>query len=397
MFMNKTYLHKSFQNSLEEIKALGINRATSNDPFALAYAVVGGRSNLRWWLIPLKNRRATVSGLALFQPYTSRSKIIKTISVNLSSLGLSFLWTRNKIYLSASRFFEPYFQGVKIYCAFFTGTDGPHRKTSIQVMNKNGDILGYAKVSNIENIKALIRTEAKALERISSLTLRSALTPRLIFSGPIGDTEVIITDSLKNVKSNSPNSLTTKHFKFLKELTLKTRSEETLSESLFLENIIKRYNALFNCLPEMWKERLKAAIDFITSEIKERNLKTTLSHGDFTPWNTFFVREKIYVFDWEHCSENYLPAYDLFHFLIQKGILVDRMSPGKIIRTIEKHKTLINELVELSGSEKVSLKLLFVAYVTDISLKYLISEEPDRLVHHVESHLGKTRLHLLEL
>src|SRR5690606_7709614 len=41
-----------------------------------------------------------------------------------------------------------------------------------------------------------------------------------------------------------------------------------------------------------------------------------LSHGDFTPWNTFFVDGKLYVFDWEYADRGYPAGYDAIHFLL---------------------------------------------------------------------------------
>ena len=41
-----------------------------------------------------------------------------------------------------------------------------------------------------------------------------------------------------------------------------------------------------------------------------------LSHGHFTPWNTFFVDGRLYVFDWEYAERSNPAGYDLIHFLL---------------------------------------------------------------------------------
>jgi thiamine kinase-like enzyme len=45
-------------------------------------------------------------------------------------------------------------------------------------------------------------------------------------------------------------------------------------------------------------------------------LPVTLAHGDFTPWNTFLMGERLYVFDWEYAQPAYPLAYDAVHFIL---------------------------------------------------------------------------------
>lgn len=382
-----------FERFVMELDTIGVRISSKNDPSAEAYAVVGGTSNLRWWLIPLKNRLVAASGLALFQPYRRRSKIMKTIASILSGLGLSLLWARNKTFLSGSAPFDSYFPGKEISYAFFTGTDCPHRKTSAQIMDNMGTILGYAKITRSKNVKSLLKNEAKALERVLSLNLDSAFTPRVLFSGNIGGTEVLVTDTLKTNGADSPKQLNSNHMEFLIEIATKTNTE---SINVFLEMLYSQYRALSDRLSGGLRKKLEPAIDFVNCEVQKRNLYTTLSHGDFTLWNTFIVEDRLYVFDWEYAFESSPPAYDLLHFLIQKGILGDSMSSQELIDLVYKNKDLIDELVEASGSEKIPAEFLLATYITDVILKNLGREDPAHMHKYVQSSVGKTHLALLD-
>lgn len=308
-------IHPAFAQAVTEIESLGFRVSETLQPGSIPYAVIGGRSNARWWLVPLSHRRVTVSGLALFQPVIPSARWLKGAAVAMSTVGLSDLWARKKIYISGQPGLADIFGEKNLSYAFFTGTENPHRKVAVQIMDQAGGIKGFAKVSLNPVVKPLLRHEAKTLNDLHALDLQTASIPRVLFCGDRGGAEVLVTDTLKTARTKTVTTLNEAHLVFLREMAEKTAVRAEESGSGFVEDLRQRYAEVAEWLPLEWRLRLTNAIDTLAG-FKGDWGPRSLSHGDFTPWNTFFVDGRLYVFDWEYASYDYPKGYDWFHFFL---------------------------------------------------------------------------------
>jgi hypothetical protein len=60
-----------------------------------------------------------------------------------------------------------------------------------------------------------------------------------------------------------------------------------------------------------------------------------LHHGDFTPWNVRVSPEGNWtVLDWERGELQGLPAWDWFHFVIQRAVLVQKAGVEELLKTV---------------------------------------------------------------
>ena len=356
---------------LDEVQALGFSISSVPVEGAEPYIVIGGRSNARWWLIPLSNRHVAASGLALFQPIIASAKMLKTVATTLSALGLAPLWAKNRVYVKCPPVFADLFNCAQPSYAFFTGTDSPHRKTAIQVMTPEGEIKGFAKVSCVEEVKQLIVRETDCIEYIRSLQLKSARVPKVLLSAEQSGARLLVTDTEKIRHSRSPTMFTPQHQAFLSELAAKSCRGGASSCSQFLQGLRQQTVQFTARLSTEWNRRLEAAFNRIADCSSEIRAKTTFCHGDFTPWNTFMVGAKLYVFDWEyarHCSP---PGYDLIHFTLSLPE-VARRSVAEIIGRV---RQVLQEYGHAADSGLADIFLL--CYLCGHSLHY-IAREPLR-------------------
>jgi aminoglycoside phosphotransferase (APT) family kinase protein len=79
---------------------------------------------------------------------------------------------------------------------------------------------------------------------------------------------------------------------------------------------------------------LGVLLERIPHQLRDEELPFYFSHGDFVPWNTLIVEERPFLFDWEYARPQWLPGYDLFHFLFQTRLLLAKESPACIFREI---------------------------------------------------------------
>ncbi len=364
---NKPFDNIVFNEALEEMKSIRFRVSRQPEPGYSPYIVFSGRSNHRWWLIPKTFRKIMISSFALYQPVIFISKLLKWLGLFLTGLGFSS-FLRKTLYVSEKSLLPDIFKGINLHFAFFTGTHSSHRKTTVQVMDSIGSIKGYAKITLNPSIKSLLTHEAETLNRVQKLDLNCALVPKVLYCGKIGQAWVLATDSLKTICSKTFTILTQTHISFLKELSEKTIIFGTNNNRWLIKELNSQYKFVSNRLSIHWQQRLKKSLEYIASH-KGTLGKRSLSHGDFTPWNTFIVNDKLYVFDWEYASDSFSPNYDLIHFILSLPS-VKRQTSTKIIFLIRK------QLKELKiAQDNVCADILFLSYLCGRTLQFIAREK----------------------
>lgn len=302
-----------FQAFLADMAALGVTPVVEG---GRAYAVIAARSNARWWLLPIDNRGAARAGLEMLQPVSWTARVAKTMAGWVAQLGPHRFLGRGQIRLSGLPNLEGAFAGLEAHVACFTGTDGPHRKTALQVLDMNAAILGYAKLSREGHVRPYLRNEAWMLRHLSGLKLASAHVPALLGLRDDEAVTLLITDSLKSTSHNVALELGPKHLAFLEELrskSVKTGAEATLN---WLKDEAVR---LTQTAGAAWTARLGRVIELLQPQAA--SIQVCLTHGDFTPWNCFEQAGRLYVFDWEYAQDLWPVGFDLAHFHLAMAAL----------------------------------------------------------------------------
>lgn len=372
------------------------------------FAILPSIKNPRW-IVPLKNKELFISSLALYQPSLVRAKFLKKMAILAAKAGLSNLTIRNRVYFQRSDdSIKKIFNRKALEYAIFTGTEGCHQKVTVQVMDEEGSILGYIKVSDNEDIDRLLKNEAEILGDLLKLEIKNGLFPKVIYQGHINDVNILILDTLKSVHSKFSSNLSDAHIDFLSEIFQKTSREMKYSESRFAIELRMRLQDLatvgsdnktkeFKRLGEPKAETLKEyeiarvenerleirrlgdlyqkVVNYIEDEIGNKILPFGMCHRDFTPWNTFFHNRQLYVFDWEYAKREYPPMLDVFHFIVQDGILVRKLKPEGLIKKVIKIQGLIERYLASIEVTKHLIPSLFLCYLLDISLLYIEREK----------------------
>lgn len=333
--MTDLFLHPVFKEAIADIESLGVSVSSEANSHSKPYAVIGGRSNVRWWLIPLENNKLTESGLALFQPLLASARYMKAAASILSSIGLSRLWVKHRVHISSESLLAEYFQSAEpLSYAYFTGTNSPHRKVAVQIMDDRGNIKGFAKLTRNPKVRALLEHEALTLGRIQGLGLESAYIPNVLFFGNVRNGTLLVTDTLKTPRTPSMTKFSVAHHAFMEELSRKTVLSYPVSVSDMAKNFRTRFLGIRPYLEKTWCHRLDNAISALEKET-EIQIYCCLNHGDFTPWNTFLVNDRLYVFDWEYADIHPIGS-DLIHFILAMPDANLKSPAGKINLVIKK-------------------------------------------------------------
>jgi hypothetical protein len=301
-----------FNEFLCDIAVLGVEAVERGGQ---RYAIVAARSNPRWWLIPLDNRCATSAGFEMIQPVSLFAKLAKVGALKVAEFGPHWLLGKDTLLLSGLPELRETFDRHVSYLSFFTGTDGPHRKTTIQLMDSDGMILGYCKMSRKSHVRNYLRNEADMLARVKFMRLLSADIPSVIAFRDEGSATLLFTDSLKSATHVSPKVLGKDHINFLDELR---RHTEYNGARMLLDDLAAQTKNFDGSLSKMmgpeWISRL-TSIELNLRPYADK-IPLCLCHGDFTPWNTFLQDGRFYVFDWEYARADLPVGFDLVHFIL---------------------------------------------------------------------------------
>jgi thymidylate kinase len=202
--------------------------------------------------------------------------------------------------------------------ALFTGIEGPNRKL---VLYANCQ---FVKIGLTERSIELIENESFYLRSVKNGKFIEIPELKSIAKGIIGLSDL-------GMNAERQNLFSALHAEALHELY----SESTIKKSSFNKTeIYKRTRELnksikgtsYNQIPVFLKEKLET----LGNVLDEEQLVFTMAHRDFTPWNCFVSDSKIRLYDFELAHPQLPFGFDAFHFVIQQGILVERL-PWKII------------------------------------------------------------------
>lgn len=336
--------------------------------------------------VPLSSRVCTAASLALYQPSLAKARLRRAIAYCLARLGLVMVWARWLMLVwrkeavdtgkgLPSAFRERFGEDVKL--ALFTGTPGYLRKPTIQIMDGYGAILGYCKVAGNPQTKAVVKNEARVLERLANFDLGTATVPKLIFSGAQPDgTIVLVQSTRKKHFSSAPLTPGDIHSDFLARIFAETRTLQKFKESSAYREVADRLPSVKEHMDEECARNLSAALEWTSEVVESEKVPLCLAHRDFTPWNTFLAGRNLYVFDWEFARFGWTPLVDAFHFVLQKGILVDHAEEDVLWRKVtedrEQEGRFLKKYAVSVGIEGAAYYGLLAFYLTDMVTTYLV-------------------------
>lgn len=323
-------LHSSpLKDAFDEFRQFGIvpldisNSALTD---AVTFAILQGRSNRRWWLIPLSSPRSIKSSLSMLHPSSFGMKCAKYAlqSSPLSGLLLRMFPTIELPSVPARAL--PFCKRVTGY-ALFTGTDGPHRKSTIQFTDENSNVVGYAKIAGNPEARQLVTRELETLTLLSSMQLSNLLVPRVLQFENSETHTVLVTEADNPPPDVSTLTFHDVHLRALRELHQRSHCDDL--EHL-KSQIIDRLSSLFETAhPENYNS-LYLLEDMILP-LYPTQLSLSRTHGDFTPWNCVIRNELLYVYDWEYSTPGLPYGYDYIHFMLSCNRNQSAMSTARSI------------------------------------------------------------------
>ncbi|MFK8104688.1 MAG: hypothetical protein AB8G15_19345 [Saprospiraceae bacterium] len=324
------------------------------------------------WFFPSKT--TTASFLSLYNStgvkaycFKQLAKILSRIRcLSLLSAGSFAIWESagtNKKNWQTELSFDDY--------AIFTGTVGENRKAII-ALHQEQNCTHFLKIPLTKAARALTQNEAKQLAYLTRLKLQTIQVPS---SQKIADT--LLVSNVKTQGARNQLAWTNVHSKALAELyhlTVKREILRNLETWKELEASVRGLQAIEKIENNLPPQKLRYLTRLCHNQLQSipptERLSVGMAHGDFTPWNMYQSAEKLLVYDWEMSQMEMPLFFDVFHYIFQKGILIERKTQIAIEEEIEA----IMEggvLKDLQGTYQVNWQLHYALYLIFIVSYYL--------------------------
>ncbi|MFT4661431.1 MAG: thymidylate kinase [Patiriisocius sp.] len=326
------------------------------------------------WVYSKENKQA--SFLNFYNTAAARAKLIATTIKLAFKLGLKKLVRSGSfnIYYQQDLHISPLVNQVNHSdYSIFMGTAGPNRSLLLELNNGKAST-HFIKIPANEQSVLAIAKEAVNIHIFKNKEFETFNTPKMaenMFN------DVLFIENIKSKDASRSNELLTPHFNALSEMAMKTTQFFHLQSTSYWEAIVnslsqlkgeRKYNNVVNQILQL-KEELGAT----------KSIYTSLSHGDFTPWNIYVGNDRIHVYDLEQSSNEVPLLNDLFHFHFQSGILSKRIPVNKILENI-KEACANDQISKIIETFKIDIDVYFKLYLLKTSASYVAAFQKQQVL-----------------
>lgn len=229
-------------------------------------------------------------------------------------------------------------------------------KAVLQIYSDD-EIYAYVKVTTNPNNAKRFEKEANALRQLRESGIECV--PKVIGLDLNSEVKMFAQSSDKPMGQEVKLEFNEQILSTVKDIVDKTKRSIDYEDSDFCKSVefLKTQISVFDHEQQsIVKEAIK--------KVESADITFAFSHGDFTPWNIYYVGDEIRLFDLEYCSKS-MPEYvDVFHYLTQKTLLGKRYTAQCAMREYEHQLDLISEYVE-------NPKLTYICYLVWIISFYI--------------------------
>lgn len=281
------------------------------------------------WVIPKRNMQTAMN---LYQPSGIKGKAMKRCFPYLHRVGLvkaklGVLSNKYKLQKGLSNLLSEVFGRENIEFSLFCGTPSVHQKITIQI-SVGTTILGYCKITDKEEVVELFCREQHLLNTLGSKGVKQI--PQCLFCDNLTDNSTVFVQS--TVKTNCSvvrHDWTNVHWNFLTHLHNKTKQRLLFHQTDFARSLTSLTESLMY-LPLSEVHLISAAIKKVQEYYDDSMVEFSAYHADFTPWNMFFEKGRLFVFDFEYAKMSYPPFLDRLHYFTQCGIFEKQWNEEQI-------------------------------------------------------------------
>lgn len=320
-------------------------------------------ANGKQWLMPAHNMRTAMN---LYQPSGVKGKLMKALFPYLhrTSVVNRVVHAERKNYILHKVLEDllcKLFETNKMEFSIFCGTPCVHQKITMQI-SKGKRIFGYCKFSDNEEIINIFQKEKETLNYLWQQGVKTV--PKCLYCGNTeNNIGLFVQTTTKSIHSITDHEWNTREEDFLKELYDKTKQKLPFKQTDFYQDIrfLDEHTIWFT---DIYRTEIQKGISKVMSYFSNNEVKYSFYHGDFTPWNMYIEKGKLFVFDLEYAKYSYPPYLDYFHFFTQTSIFEKHLNADEIWNLYQKEKNKITHLFQDTDFAYLSYLLSIITHYT---------------------------------
>jgi hypothetical protein len=259
----------------------------------------------------------------------------------------------------------------QIELAVRVGATRPNGKPVVQVSERSGRVLAYAKVGWNELTRPLVAAEAEALRSFAARgdAPRTFRVARLLHAEEWQGNALTVVEPLVGgapVTAADPPRDATHELALAGAVT-----RVPLAESEWWAGTLARIDAA--------DADLGAAADAVAAEAGAAPLAFGRGHGDWTPWNMRRLDGRLVVWDWERSRDGVPVGLDALHYGLLVALNARRLPPPRAVaETLERAPGWLRALDQDPDAARVMLCLELL----EMSLRYAEARRAGVTVRH---------------
>jgi hypothetical protein len=233
------------------------------------------------------------------------------------------------------------------------GRPRTNRKPVLQVIDRDGTTVAWAKVGWNDLTRGLVAHEADVLERLSRSTPAGITVPGVIARLSVGDLDVVLTRPL--------------------ETRRRVAGSTVAPAAVVRVGADVAPAATGPLLDSAWwgdrRDRVDAEAAAAVSNVLDGVSGVTCGwHGDLSPWNWWRAGGRICVVDWERATGPVPLGIDVLHGPFLVGVLRDRRDAASALRVAAvAARPVLAELGITAGEE---VRAVAAAYATELLVRF---------------------------
>lgn len=290
-----------------------------------------GNADGKYWIMPARGMR---TALNLYQPSGIKGKMVKALLPCLHWLtpvrkAIKAETVNCRLNSELHSLLCKVFDVQEIEFAIFEGTPSVHQKITMQ-LSRGNSILGYCKLSESNEIKALFEREASILGCLAGKGVTDI--PKALYCGTLEcGTHIFVQSTVKTSASKVVHEWGVLQERFLSLMQEKTKVVLPFEKSEYYRTLTALQEHM-DWLPENIDRMVVAtAWARVLSRFRDRKVEFCAYHGDFTPWNMFVEKGELFVFDFEYAALSYPAGLDRYHFFTQTAVFEKHWGVDEIV------------------------------------------------------------------
>lgn len=258
--------------------------------------------------------------------------------------------------------------GEPVVCSVGVGNDRANRKPVLQVFDRKGHTLGYAKVALTPLAGELVDVEHQALREVARHPLPSRLeVPDVLWYGDWNGLPILLISALvPSVASTVRLGDVPAPRQVMHELsTAFGRSAMPLARTPSWAGV--RATAQRHSDP-VRAAHLQQALEVIEAHAGGDDVELGAWHGDWTPWNMGRRGRQILLWDWERFGVDVPLGLDPLHYAVNARIRRQGLTSGSVLAGLA-------DAGEPSGVDRAGESLSAAAYLAMLAARSLEAVE----------------------